>query len=163
MPYSYSHCAFSLPVLKQIFGRLAILGALLALLIPLDPGTLRAAAGGNLSPEAAMRRIVEQRDNPDFVLLDVRTPGEYRKGHIHGAKLLDYYHRDYLKRLKTLSRDKIYLLYCRTGNRSGRTLAVMDKLGFKQAAHLAGGIVAWQRKGYTLVKAKAADPDLPAP
>jgi rhodanese-related sulfurtransferase len=124
---------------------------------------LGAAAGGNLSPEAAMRWIIDQRGDPDFVLLDVRTPGEYRKGHIQGAKLLDYYHRDFLDRLKTLDRDKTYLLYCRTGNRSGRTLALMGKLGFKQTAHLAGGIVAWQHKGFTLVKAKAADPDLTSP
>jgi rhodanese-related sulfurtransferase len=110
-----------------------------------------------------MRRVLEQRDNPDFVLLDVRTPGEYRKGHIQGAKLLDYYHRDFRNRLKTLDRHKTYLLYCRTGNRSGRTLAAMERLGFKAAAHLAGGVVAWQRKGYTLVKARAVDTDLPAP
>jgi rhodanese-related sulfurtransferase len=139
------------------------LGAVLVVLTTLYPNTLQADAGGNLSPETAMRWIVDRRDNPDFVLLDVRTPGEYRKGHIQGAKLLDYYHRDFLDRLKTLDRDKTYLLYCRTGNRSGRTLAVMDKLGFAQAAHLAGGVVAWQRKGYTLVKAKAVDADLPAP
>ena len=100
MPYPYA--AFSNPVLKQNFGRLAILGALLALLTTLYPGALRAASDGNLSPEATMRRILEQRDNPDFVLLDVRTPGEYRKGHIQGAKLLDYYHQDFLKRLETL-------------------------------------------------------------
>lgn len=142
--------------------RLAGLGMLLMALGLLLPAPL-VAGGGDLTPQAAMQRIMALGDQPDFVLLDVRTPGEYSKGHIRGAKLLDYYHRDFLKRLKTLDREKNYLLYCRTGNRSGRTLAVMGKLGFKQAAHLAGGIVAWQGKGYSLVKAKVVNPDLLAP
>jgi rhodanese-related sulfurtransferase len=62
-----------------------------------------------------------------------------------------------------LDRDKTYLLYCRSGNRSGRALALMKKLGFKRVTHMFGGVVAWQRKGYALVKAKAVNPDLPAP
>lgn len=142
--------------------RLAALGMLLVALTLLLPAPLMAGSG-DLTPQAAMQRIVELGDKPDFVLLDVRTPGEYNKGHIQGAKLLDYYHRDFLKRLKTLDREKNYLLYCRTGNRSGRTLTVMGKLGFKRAAHLAGGIVAWQGKGYSLIKSKVVNPDLVAP
>ena len=147
----------------SIVNRLVILAGLILSLSFVHPATLRADTAVNLTPEATMARIMEEGDHPGFVLLDVRTPGEYGKGHIRGAKLLDYYHRDFLKRLKSLDRDKSYLLYCRTGNRSGRTLAVMAKLGFKQAAHLAGGIVAWQGKGYTLVKAKVVNPDLLAP
>jgi rhodanese-related sulfurtransferase len=125
------------------------------------PAALPAKAFDNLTPEAAMRLIIAQRDNPGFVLLDVRTPKEYNQGHIPGAKLLDFHQRDFTKRLKTLDRDKTYLVYCRSGNRSGRTLALMEKLGFQRVAHLAGGIIAWQRKGYALVKAKAVVPDLP--
>lgn len=143
--------------------RLAALGALITVFTFLAPQALEANGDANLSPEAAMGWIMAQGDNPGFILLDVRTPGEYNKGHIQGAKLLDYYHPDFLKRLKTLDRGKTYLLYCRTGNRSGRTLDVMGKLGFKQAAHLAGGIVAWQGKGYSLVKSKLVNPDLVAP
>lgn len=144
-------------------SRIATLSVFVVALGIFCPAALRADAAVNLSPSATMTRIVEQGDRPDFVLLDVRTPGEYAKGHIQGAKLLDYYHRDFLERLKALDRDKNYLLYCRTGNRSGRTLAVMAQLGFKQAAHLAGGIVAWQGKGYRLVKAEVVNPDLLAP
>lgn len=141
----------------------ARLAAVLVALGLFFPSTLPAKPPANLTPEAAMRLIAAQRDNPHFVLLDVRTPGEYNKGHIPGAKLLDFYQRDFIKRLKALDRDKTYLVYCRSGNRSGRTLTLMEKLGFKRVVHLAGGILAWQRKGYALVKAKAVDPDLPVP
>jgi rhodanese-related sulfurtransferase len=140
-----------------------LLTALVAAICLFFPSGLLADSSGNLTPDAGMEQIVAQRDNPAFILLDVRTPGEYNKGHIPGAKLLDFHQRDFIKRLKTLDRDKTYLLYCRTGNRSGRTLTLMEKLGFKQVAHLAGGVVAWQRKGFSLVKAKVVDPDLPAP
>jgi rhodanese-related sulfurtransferase len=143
--------------------RMTALAAFIAFFTFLAPQAVEAKGEVDLSPEAAMGWIMAQDDNPGFVLLDVRTPGEYNKGHIQGAKLLDYYHPDFLKRLKSLDRGKTYLLYCRTGNRSGRTLDLMGKLGFKQGAHLAGGIVAWQGKGYSLVKSKVVNPDLVAP
>lgn len=143
--------------------RMTALATLIAFFAFSAPQAIEANGGADLSPEAAMGWIMTKSDTPGFVLLDVRTPGEYNKGHIQGAKLLDYYDPDFLKRLKTLDRGKTYLLYCRTGNRSGRTLYLMGKLGFKQAAHLAGGIVAWQGKGYSLVKSKVVNPDLVAP
>ncbi|MEJ2640410.1 MAG: rhodanese-like domain-containing protein [Desulfosarcinaceae bacterium] len=142
---------------KQVHRRARLVVFLVAVGL-FFPAVLPAKPSANLTPDAAMRLIAAQQDNPDFVLLDVRTPGEYNKGHIPGAKMLDFYQRDFIERLKALDRDKTYLVYCRSGNRSGRTLALMDKLGFKRVAHLAGGILAWQRKGYALVNANAVDP-----
>ncbi|MDJ0781415.1 MAG: rhodanese-like domain-containing protein [Desulfosarcinaceae bacterium] len=150
------------------FARSAVVrSALLAVMLVSfginPPATLAAEESVHLNPDAAMRQIAAQLGDPNFVLLDVRTPGEFAKGHIQGAKLLDFYHRAFLSRLKTLDRGKTYLLYCRTGNRSGRTLDTMAKLGFTEVAHLAGGIVAWQGKGYSLIKSTVVDPDLLAP
>ena len=89
---------------------------------------------------------------PDVVLLDVRTPKEFKDGHIQGALLLDYYSSDYVERLKALDREKTYLIYCRSGNRSGKSLAIFEKLGFRRAYHMDAGVIGWSRENYPLVR-----------
>ena len=88
----------------------------------------------------------------DVVLLDIRTPAEYKSGHISGAILLDYYASDFVDRLKGLDRDKTYLIYCRSGNRSGKSLAIFEKLGFRHAYHLETGIRGWMQERFPLVQ-----------
>ena len=44
-----------------------------------------------------------------------------------------------------------YVLYCRSGNRSGQALAMMDTLGFTQVDDVEGGVVNWQTAGLALV------------
>ena len=44
-----------------------------------------------------------------------------------------------------------YLLYCRSGNRSGQALAIMEELGFLDVADIDGGIVAWDDAGLPVV------------
>ena len=90
--------------------------------------------------------------DPDVVLLDVRTPKEFQDGHIDGAILLDYYSSDYVERLKALDREKTYLIYCRSGNRSGKSLAIFEKLGFRRAYHMETGVIGWSREKYPLVQ-----------
>ncbi len=92
------------------------------------------------------------RGDPDVVLLDVRTPKEFEDGHIEGALLLDYHSSDYVDRLKALDREKTYLIYCRSGNRSGKSLAIFEKLGFHRAYHMETGVIGWSREKYPLVR-----------
>ncbi len=54
--------------------------------------------------------------------------------------------------LEKLDRNKKYLLYCRSGKISGKTLKMMNKLGFKEAYNMKGGILAWSKAGYELIK-----------
>jgi rhodanese-related sulfurtransferase len=108
-------------------------------------------AGQSVSPHQFKLLLDEHRDDADVVLLDVRTPREFKNGHIEGALMLDYYANDFVDRLKMLDRDKTYLIYCRSGNRSGKTLAIFEKLGFHNAYHLATGINGWAREKYPLV------------
>lgn len=109
-------------------------------------------AGQSVSPSQFKLLLDEHRDDADVVLLDVRTPREFKDGHIEGALMLDYYAHDFVDRLKMLDRDKTYLIYCRSGNRSGKTLTIFEKLGFHNAYHLATGIIGWGREKYPLVR-----------
>lgn len=88
-------------------------------------------------------------DNPpdDLVVLDVRTPEEFATGHLEGAVLVDFYAADFAEQLAALDTDVSYLVYCRSGNRSGQALGVMEQLGFISAADVDGGIVAWTGAG----------------
>jgi phage shock protein E len=83
----------------------------------------------------------------DLVVLDVRTPEEYAEGHLDGAVLVDFYDTDFADQLAAFDPDVPYLVYCRSGNRSGQTLSVMDQLGFGSAVDVDGGIVAWAGAG----------------
>jgi len=98
----------------------------------------------DLSLAEAARLIKEQGNNPDLVILDIRTPAEYQSGHLVGAVNIDYDAADFRTRLEGLDRNKTYLIYCRTGNRSGHAMALMRGLNFQRVYRLSGGIVAWR-------------------
>ncbi len=115
-----------------------------------------------LEPDAAAELMRGNRGNPDFVILDVRTPEEFRQGSIEGAALLDYYAPDFRDRFAALDRDATIFTYCRSGNRSSHVLALADKLGFKQVYDLSGGIVAWKKAGLPLVKEDPAQAPTPS-
>jgi rhodanese-related sulfurtransferase len=110
------------------------------------------AAIQSISPREFQALLDRYQGDPDVVLLDVRTPKEFQDGHIDGAILLDYYSSDYVERLKALDREKTYLIYCRSGNRSGKSLAIFEKLGFRRAYHMDTGVIGWSREKYPLVR-----------
>jgi rhodanese-related sulfurtransferase len=105
-----------------------------------------------ISPRQFKALLDRHQGDPDVVLLDVRTPKEFEEGHIDGALLVDYYSSDYVKRLQALDREKTYLIYCRSGNRSGKSLAIFEKLGFRHAYHMDTGVIGWSREKYPLVR-----------
>jgi rhodanese-related sulfurtransferase len=85
-----------------------------------------------------------------LVILDVRTPEEFAAGHIPGAINLDYYLASFPSDLAALDRDAEYAVYCRSGNRSGETLSLMEELGFASVSHLGGGVIDWYESGFPL-------------
>ena len=110
------------------------------------------AVAQTISPRHFKALLDRHQGDPDVVLLDVRTPKEFEDGHIQGALLLDYHSSDYVERLKALDREKTYLIYCRSGNRSGKSLAIFSKMGFRRAYHMDTGLIGWSREKYPLVR-----------
>jgi rhodanese-related sulfurtransferase len=76
-------------------------------------------------------------------VIDVRTPEEYALGYIEGAILIDYKAADFQASISALNRNITYLIYCRSGNRSGKASIIMDSLGFKNIYDLKGGFMNW--------------------
>ncbi|NYB52286.1 MAG: rhodanese-like domain-containing protein [Methanobacteriaceae archaeon] len=106
----------------------------------------------DLDPNSAFKLIQENKDNPNFIILDVRTPGEFNQSHIEGSVQLDYQSRDFEKKLLDFDKNKIYLVYCRSGMRSGASIDIMAKMGFKNLYNMAGGIMGWENCGLPLKK-----------
>ncbi|NOY07519.1 MAG: rhodanese-like domain-containing protein [Spirochaetes bacterium] len=105
-----------------------------------------------IDAETAFKLIKSNKNNSNFIILDVRTPDEYAEGHIENSRLIDFYSRDFKNRLGKLDKNKEYFIYCRSGSRSGRTLQIMKKLKFKRVYNLGGGIISWQSARLPLVK-----------
>ncbi len=122
-----------------------ILGSMLAV------GCLQTRVLETVSPQEAFDLIQENQDSPDFVILDVRRAGEYAQGHIEAAISMDFYSPTFRDELDALDKEKTYLIYCRSGNRSGQALGIMDELGFLEIYDLSGGISAWQDAGLPTV------------
>ncbi len=84
-------------------------------------------------------------------LVDVRTPGEFMSGHIAGATNIDFESGTFEADIQKLDKAKVYAVYCRSGNRSGRATALMAKDGFKAVFNLNGGVIDWTGAGQALV------------
>jgi rhodanese-related sulfurtransferase len=78
------------------------------------------------------------------ILLDVRTAGEYQSGSLSGAKNMDVMAGDFKNKIEKLDKSKTYYVFCRSGNRSGNAVSMLEKLGFK-AFNLVGVIGAWPK------------------
>lgn len=101
-----------------------------------------------VTPAEAAATLADAPD--DLVVLDVRTPEEFADGHLPGATMLDFYRTDFAEQLATLDRDVPYVLYCRSGNRSGQALEMMESLGFTSVQEVAGGVLSWTDAGLEL-------------
>lgn len=131
-----------------------------AMLPRIAPDTVRAgqqtagqATGWRDVPPQEAAAIMEQRRGDDaFMVLDVRTPGEFSEGHLRGARNIDFTSPEFRDRVRSLNRNRTYLVYCRSGNRSGNALEVFRELGFASVLHMDGGTLAWNAAGLPLEK-----------
>ena len=108
---------------------------------------------------AALRFVIEENaENPDFVILDVRRPEEFNTEHIEDAINVDFYSESFREHLDSLDKEKTYLIYCRTANRTGQTVPIMQELGFTQVYHMLGGITDWKAQGFETMALLQKDP-----
>jgi rhodanese-related sulfurtransferase len=96
--------------------------------------------------------VVEEGE--DVVFVDVRTPQEYARGHVAGAKLIP--HTQLASRWSELKRErgKRLLIYCRSGSRSRIATRVLRSKGFERVEN-AGGIGGLRRAGLEMEKGAA--------
>ena len=118
---------------------------------PSQAGASTEAASNEAAPFSALSPAqFAERMNSDsqVVVVDVRTADECQEGVIPGALLVDFYQEEIMKQaMANWDPSRTYLVYCRSGGRSGQTLDLMKARGFKRVYHLEGGMNAWSRAG----------------
>jgi len=83
------------------------------------------------------------------LILDVRTKGEYKQWHYEDAVLVNYFAKGFKKGVRKLDKSRPVYVYCHSGIRSGLSLGILKKEGFKPIYNLKGGTAAldkWRKK-----------------
>ncbi len=84
----------------------------------------------------------------DALIIDLRTTKELEETWIiPWARQIDFYSKDLKEKLNKLDKNAKYLIYCRSWNRSGQTLWIMDKLWFKNVIELRWWMNDWLSSG----------------
>ncbi len=82
---------------------------------------------------------------PDAVVVDVRTPGEISAGYIPSTSIFaDINNNDFEQKINALDKSKTYMVYCRSGARSSNAAKYMVQNGFASVYNLNGGILIWK-------------------
>lgn len=85
------------------------------------------------------------QNDPDAVIIDVRTFAEVQQGYIPNSKHIDIYNgQEFIDEIMKLDKSKSYYVYCRSGGRSGQACSFMNEAGFEKAYNLIGGFMQWQ-------------------
>jgi len=83
-------------------------------------------------------------NEPNTVILDVRTPEEYKQGHIPHATLINFHDQNFSQELDSLDKSKTYLVYCAAGSRSSQASTLLSQKGFKNVYNLEHGFSQWK-------------------
>ena len=73
----------------------------------------------------------------------MRTEKEFMSGNIQGSFNLDFQKREFIDTLERLDKEKEYLIYCASGNRSLKASHIMKSLGFKTIYNYNKGYKDW--------------------
>lgn len=79
------------------------------------------------------------------ILIDVRTPEEIAEGKIDGAGEIDFMAPDFKDQINALDKSKDYVMYCRSGGRSGKAAELMIELGFVNVTNITGGFMEYSK------------------
>lgn len=77
------------------------------------------------------------------VVIDVRTIGEFRSGHIQGARLIPL--GELARRLNEIPKDQPVVTVCRSGSRSQMAAKQLKNEGF-DVYNMTGGMMRWDGK-----------------
>ena len=123
-----------LEMLKKIPG----LGVLAAILAMLTGCGAPADSGADVTVTEALRLW----QSKEAILIDVRTPSEYRDGNIPDVANIPLDELE--KRMGEIPKDKKTVLICHTGNRSAQGTKLLRSKGFANVYNSTGGMSSWK-------------------
>ena len=115
-----------------------------------SPAELVAVAKATIT-ECSVQDIEKCLDE-DTIIIDIREPDEYRKGHIHGAihlarGMLEFEIHNLINAFSAdpsvPNAEQAIVLYCGTGGRSALAAQCLESMGYTNVKSMSGGLVAW--------------------
>ncbi|NBD20730.1 rhodanese-like domain-containing protein [Aquabacterium fontiphilum] len=110
---------------------------------------LRDAGGSGLSPAQAVQLINKEKAQ----VIDVCEPAEHAAGHIAGARNIPLASLGEAKGLPGNKQIPLVVV-CATGQRSGRAVAQLRKMGYENAQALQGGLKAWREANLPVTRSQ---------
>ena len=101
----------------------------------------------DLSPAEAKQAIV---DDPEMIVLDVRTEREHRMHRIDGAILVPV--QELHQRIGELDPARRYVVTCEHGVRSRMACSLLVQSGFRDLRNVVGGMARWVGEGLPFVR-----------
>jgi rhodanese-related sulfurtransferase len=112
---------------------------------------MRLLGGGRRLTPAALTALVNRED---ALVVDVRAPGDFEKGHIPGAKSLPLAQVEAGHKLLAAAKSRPVVLVCKGGQSAEGSAGKLRKAGFERVFVLDGGIDGWQHAGLPLAKGR---------
>ncbi len=99
---------------------------------------------GDIRPDyenpKALAELIET-GTPEYLLVDVRTPGEFNSGHIPTAVNIPV--SEIGGQPPETEKERLIIVYCRSGSRSNRAAGILESLGYERVIDF-GGIYRWE-------------------
>ncbi|MBB3225918.1 rhodanese-related sulfurtransferase [Luteibacter sp. Sphag1AF] len=107
---------------------------------------------GAFAQDVSRAELAERQSHHEApLLLDVRTPAEYRDGHIAGALNVPVDEVAARHGVLGIPRDRELVVYCKSGKRAARARDTLQSLGYTRVRLLEGSADAWRADGRPLV------------
>ncbi|RYG04822.1 MAG: redoxin domain-containing protein [Chitinophagaceae bacterium] len=106
----------------------------------------------NAQTKSAINRLTatevadQLRKDANIQLLDVRTPSEFKNGHVPNALNVNINDADFNTQIASLNKDKPVFVYCLSGGRSNAAIKQLRDAGFKNVTEMPGGMMEWRAK-----------------
>ncbi|WP_294265224.1 thioredoxin domain-containing protein [uncultured Chryseobacterium sp.] len=124
--------------------------AILFLLLLPGSGNAQEIINTNSLPAIEFSQKLNQ--TKDAQLVDVRTPGEFRNGHLKDALNIDWKAEDFTGKVAALDKNKPVFVYCMSGPRSTAAAAKLQEMGFKKVYDMQGGMMKWRNANLPEIK-----------
>lgn len=106
------------------------------------------------------KALIEKKNG---IIADIRTPGEFERGHIAGATLYNSQDPNIGNLLLAIPKNKPVYLYCYSGARSRQIATFLANNGYTQVYNLQRGLIDWNGMGYSLATPTTATTNTPQP
>ncbi|WP_291441416.1 rhodanese-like domain-containing protein [Desulfovibrio sp.] len=114
-------------------------------------GRVVAAGPYQVDTQQVMKLVAENKNNPQFVILDVSPEPAFARAHIEGAVSMAANSPNFESKVQELDREKTYLVYCMGGRWTPEAINIMQKYKFSHVIAASEGLSGWMRAGSKVV------------